>query len=96
MKKNVTDLTEYMPRGGYITASVPFIFNINDVEEIQKKFFEFEDDPDVTCVIRLTFKNGDHIALVYPDEETRDKNYTQLVVWKAKSKFRVLDGKSKK
>lgn len=96
MTNGVVDLTEYMPRGGWITASIPFIFNIDDVTDIQKKVFEFEDSPEQTYVVRLTFKNGDHIDLIYPDARAREAGYSVLATYKAKSRFKVLDGKSGK
>lgn len=82
-----------MPRDGWITAAVPFIFNINDVADIQKKVFEFEDGPELAYVVRLTFQNGGHIDLVYPDASTREAGYLKLTQHKAKSRFKVLDGK---
>ena len=93
MSSNVVDLTEYMPRGGYITTNVPFIFNINDVVDIQNILFEFQAEPEPVYMLRLIFTHGDHIDLIYPNVEAREIGYNQLVAHKAKSKFKVLDGK---
>lgn len=90
--KKVIDVTEYMPRGGWISTNTPFIFNINDVKDIQKKIFEFENE-EPSYVIRLEFLHGDSISLVYPDEEARDEAYNTVTLYKKKSRLKVLNGK---
>lgn len=96
MIDNVIDATEYMSREGWITTNIPFIFNIEDVQDIQRKVFEFEGSQEPTFIIRLVFKHGDAIELVYPDAETRDKHYRHLINLQRRSKFKVVDGKSGK
>lgn len=93
MTNDVKDLTEYLPRGGWMTTTVPLTFNINDVSRFEKKYFVFENEPDVSYMIRIVLKHGDMVNLTYADEATRDEDYDMLIKTLRRSKFKIVNGK---
>lgn len=92
MTNNVEDMTQYLPRGGWMTTTIPMMFNINDVAKFEKKIFLFEDE-DPAYLIHVTFQHGDIIDFVYADEAMRDEDYKMLVDKFRRSKLKVLNGK---
>lgn len=92
MTNNVEDMTQYLPRGGWMTTTIPMTFNINDVARFEKKYFLFENE-DPMCLIHVTFKHGDTIDFTYADKATRDEDYEILVRKLRRSKLKVLNGK---
>ena len=92
MTNNVEDMTQYLPRGGWITTTIPMTFNINDVASFEKKYFVFE-KRDPVYMIHVTFQHGDTIDFTYADEAMRDEDYDMLVKTLRRSKLKVLNGK---
>ena len=92
MTNNVEDMTQYLPRGGWITTTIPTSFNINDVARFEKKYFLFENE-DPTYMIHVTFQHGDTIDFTYADKAMRDEDYEMLVGELRRSKLKVLNGK---
>lgn len=92
MTNNVEDMTQYLPRGGWITTTIPMTFNINDVSRFEKKYFILEDE-DPAYIIHVAFKHGDTIEFTYADEVMRDEDYEMLVGELRRSKLKVLNGK---
>lgn len=92
MTNNVEDMTQYLPRGGWMTTTIPVTFNINDVARFEKKYFISENE-DPAYVIYVTFQHGDTISFTYADEASRDKDYEMLVGEFRRSKLKVLNGK---
>ncbi|MBR4891037.1 MAG: hypothetical protein IKY94_06445 [Lachnospiraceae bacterium] len=93
MTNNVEDLTQYLPRGGWITTSVPMTFNLNDVARFEKKHFIFNDGEELAYMIHVVLKHGDAIDLTYIEEANRDEDYEMLVRELRRSKLKVLNGK---
>ena len=92
MSENVEDLTQYLPRGGWMTTTIPMTFNINDVARFEKKFFLFEHE-DPAYMIHVTFQHGDSIDFTYYDKDMRDEDFEMLTNELRRSKFKVLNGK---
>ena len=93
MINNVEDMTQYLPRGGWITTTIPMTFNINDVVSFEKKYFIFDEGEKQVYMIHVTFQHGDTIAFTYADEAMRDEDYEMLVKTLRRSKLKVLNGK---
>ena len=93
MTNNVEDMTQYLPRGGWITTSVPMTFNLNDVARFEKKFFYFNDGEESAYMIHIIFKNGDAVDLTYADPEARAMDFDMLEMELKRSKFKIIDGK---
>lgn len=92
MANNVEDMTQYLPRGGWITTTVPMMFNINDVARLEKKYFILKNE-DPAYIIHVTFQHGDTIEFTYADEVMRNEDYEMLVNTLRRSKLKVLNGK---
>lgn len=92
MTNNVEDMTPYLPRGGWMTTTIPMTFNINDVARFEKKYFVFENE-DPAYVIHVVFRHGDAIDFTYIEEKNRDEDYEMLVGQLRRSKLKVLNGK---
>lgn len=92
MTNNVEDMTQYLPRGGWMTTTIPMTFNINDVARFEKKYFLFESE-DPAYMIHVTFQHGDTIDFTYADKAMRDEDYEMLVRELRRSKLKVLNGK---
>ena len=92
MTNNVEDMTQYLPRGGWMTTTIPMMFNINDVARLDKKYFCFENE-DPAYIIHVTFQHGDTINFTYADEVMCDEDYEMLVGKLRRSKLKVLNGK---
>ena len=92
MTNNVEDMTQYLPRGGWMTTTIPMTFNINDVARFEKKYFLFENE-DPAYMIHVTFQHGDTIDFTYADKAMRDEDYEMLVGELRRSKLKVLNGK---
>ena len=93
MTNNVEDMTQYLPRGGWMTTTIPITFNINDVARFEKKYFIFNESDEQVYMIHVTFQHGDTIDFTYADGITRDEDYEILVNKLNRSKLKVLNGK---
>lgn len=93
MTNNVEDMTQYLPRGGWMTTTIPMTFNINDVASFEKKYFIFNEGEEQAYMIHVTFKHGDSIDFTYADKSMRDEDYEMLVSELRRSKLKVLNGK---
>lgn len=92
MTNNVEDMTQYLPRGGWMTTTIPVTFNINDVARFEKKYFLFESE-DPAYMIHVVLKHGDAIDFTYFEKKNRDEDYAMLVRELRRSKLKVLNGK---
>lgn len=90
---NVEDMTQYIPRGGWITMIVPMLFNINNVARLEKKYFTFSGDEEPAYILHITFKHGDTIELIYAEEAVRNEDYEILTKELRRSKIKLVDGK---
>ena len=93
MTNNIEDLTQYLPRDGWITISASMTFNLNDVARFEKKRFMSNDDEEPSYMIHVVLKHGDAIDLTYLEEANQDKDYEMLVRELRRSKLKVLNGK---
>lgn len=90
---NIEDITQYLPRGGWITTTIPMTFNINDVASLEKKYFIFSEGEALSYMIHITFKHGDAIDLTYAEEAIRDEDYEMLTKQLRRSKLKLVNGK---
>ena len=86
-------MTQYFPRGGWITITAPMLFNINDVTSFKKACFTFSGDEESAYILRTTFKHGDTIELIYAEEAARDEDYEMLTKQLSRSKLKLVNGK---
>ena len=85
-------MTQYLPRDGWMTTTIPTTFNINDVARLEKKYFIFESE-DPVYMIHVVFRHGDAIDFTYIEKKNRDEDYEMLVRALKRSKLKVLNGK---
>ena len=85
-------MTQYFPRSGWITTTIPTLFNINDVARFEKKSF-LSEGSDLSYLIRVVLRHGDSIDFTYIEEKNRDEDYRVLVKMLKRSKLKVINGK---